>query len=786
MADHLVAMSGGTDGILQSLVLRSQGQDAVVQSLIDSLKVSSAWNLDANKLCGRLKHFLMESRVTKSMGQYLGVFGGILDGDVADFMKRNCEFLDRVYLDFRASPHYDRLLNLGMLSATRFYDTYLLRNEKADVLESVAHFYIRQAAFCACRCEAFPFLKKTIFHIQKTRWNENLRDERDLFIYFFAPLSEQTVCCSTPMLRLAGVRGGNLSSCFIADPDLSTAQGVRNAVFRELPALLQSQSGVGVNLSRFNVEGKNVASCLRVINSEIEYYNDNNIRPVSVAAYMELWHHQIQEFLSAKLPENAERCGSLFQGVCVPDLFFKMYENDPSQSWYLFDPETGSRLSGLYGEEFEREYMNLVEGQRFTGAISVKSLMFMLINTIVKTGTPYIISKDACNRHHYTETQGKAINCANLCAEVVQQPDGVTSTCNLVNICLPRCLERCNPLEGASERPTLDGSGEYLFSDPKLQRATEVAVFVVNCGILGGSLPTLAAVSGQARRSMGIGVQGLADVFAEMGLMYIEPCSRKLDIHIFEQMYFNAVRTSHEIVAVGGGGAFPGWEKSDLAQGKFHWEGWPVDPRDMSVSSDEWNRLRRGVMGCGTFNSQFIALMPTVGSSQLTGFSESFYPFYANMASKVSDKTEIIRPNMTFLKFLRPSDRKVVRYHRGEVKALSAELRERYSLFYSAFDYAPEDYVRRAADRAPFVDQSQSLTLFLNEEEARNASHLKNLLVLGHSLGLKTLMYYCRIKKEAKVSELECLQRVCDSSKEKTRCDKRHSGEGGPECLACQ
>ncbi|ARW78123.1 ribonucleotide reductase subunit 1 [Common bottlenose dolphin gammaherpesvirus 1 strain Sarasota] len=786
--------------------------ESLAAALINHLKVSAGFDKEANALAGRLEHWIYDKHSTQSVGEYLDVFKDVLDSSVVKFLADNEENLDVYCSLFKNSPAYERLITVGVLSAKRLFDTYVLRacDVRASqgppfagaaaggslgpgaVYESVTHFFMRIAAFCACQCMRHEFLRKTIAEIQKKDWGERVEGPMELFDYFFKPLSRQLVCCATPVMRSAGVKDGNLASCFIYAPDLFSEERTAAALFHELSALLAVKSGVGIDITRFSHE-KNVHNCLKLMNAQVEYYNDHNPRPVSVAAYIELWHFQIQEFLASKLPETQDRCASIFQGLCIPGLFFETYLRDPGESWYLFDPAMAGNLSSLHGEEFNREYARLVAAGAYSSKVSAKSLMFAIINTIIKTGSPYIILKEACNRHYWRETQGGAIAAANLCAEVIQHPGDVVSTCNLANICLPKCLvkEEFKSRRGRHFHDQYDEHGEY-FSMEVLHKAVQVATFVVNAAIVGGRCPTEATFVGQMERSMGIGVHGLADVFARLRYEYIEDGAAKLDVRIFENMYFKAVETSHRIVLWGGGTPFKGWEESKLSKGVFHWEGWK-DVK-LSIPAEQWNDLRRSIVGTGVFNSQYVALMPTTGSSQLTGYNESYYPFYANISSKVSNKEEVMRPNAVFLEQLCATDLKTVRFYGGDVWKFPDKLRAKYRYFLSAFDYSPREQLIRARERAPFIDHSQSHSFFLNEASVVSARYIKDLLVLGYQLGLKTIMYYCRVKKETNLGALECLEGPESNGVIKTpRCSRaelagynKETRDAVNECESCQ
>lgn len=718
--------------------------------LINKLKVSSGWNLVDNVGAGRIVYSSRSTKVTWGISEYVAYFEKQLTDGVLAFLKNYEEKLDNLVLDFVTSPVHQNLMDRGFLSAVRFFDTYSLQSEEdSTVFESLPHFYMRIAAFCCTECVKAPFMVETLTRSHYLNDGQPICTKFDCFKYFFELLTAQLVVPSTPIMRCAGTKSCHLASCFILSPELDSETGIMRHILGDLSEVLRLKSGVGVNLTNFPYGWKSLMCLLKLINAQVDFFNEKNKRPVSVAAYMELWHAQILEFLTAKLPENVDRCGSIFQGVCVPSLFFEKYIKGGDEFWYLFDPAVATVLTKTYGSVFENEYESLVRQNKYCAKVPIKTMMFQLINSIIKTGTPYILLKEACNEHHWKDAQFEAINAANLCAEIVQQCDArKTAVCNLANVCLPSCLRYVKNSCGCTE--------STFFDFGLLRRAVEGCVFMINATLLGCSHPVESINIGQRDRSMGIGVQGLADVFAEMGWAYTDQESEVLDRDIFECMYFHAVRTSSDLVSIGGAEPFPDWPKSKLYRGKFHWEGW-ADCVPRKVSQEAWQVLRERVAARGTFNSQFLALMPTAGSSQLTGVSESFTPFISNMTSKVTNKEEILKPNLKFLSKIDPKDMEIVRRHAGDVASFPNKLRTKYREFLNVFDYSQSELIRRSRLRAPFIDQSQSFSLFLKEEDAKSAKFLCNLIIEGYEAGLKTLQYYCRIQKKSCLSDLECL-----------------------------
>nr|QAF22092.1 BORF2 [human gammaherpesvirus 4] len=736
----------------------SHVEHELLSKLIDELKVKANSDPEADVLAGRLLHRLKAESVTHTVAEYLEVFSDKFYDE--EFFQMHRDELETRVSAFAQSPAYERIVSSGYLSALRYYDTYLYVG-RSGKQESVQHFYMRLAGFCASTTCLYAGLRAAL---QRAR--PEIESDMEVFDYYFEHLTSQTVCCSTPFMRFAGVENSTLASCILTTPDLSSEWDVTQALYRHLGRYLFQRAGVGVGVTGAGQDGKHISLLMRMINSHVEYHNYGCKRPVSVAAYMEPWHSQIFKFLETKLPENHERCPGIFTGLFVPELFFKLFRDTPWSDWYLFDPKDAGDLERLYGEEFEREYYRLVTAGKFCGRVSIKSLMFSIVNCAVKAGSPFILLKEACNAHFWRDLQGEAMNAANLCAEVLQPSRKSVATCNLANICLPRCLVNA-PLAVRAQRAdtqgdelllalprlsvTLPGEGAVGdgFSLARLRDATQCATFVVACSILQGS-PTY---DSRDMASMGLGVQGLADVFADLGWQYTDPPSRSLNKEIFEHMYFTALCTS-SLIGLHTRKIFPGFKQSKYAGGWFHWHDWAGT--DLSIPREIWSRLSERIVRDGLFNSQFIALMPTSGCAQVTGCSDAFYPFYANASTKVTNKEEALRPNRSFWRHVRLDDREALNLVGGRVSCLPEALRQRYLRFQTAFDYNQEDLIQMSRDRAPFVDQSQSHSLFLREEDAARASTLANLLVRSYELGLKTIMYYCRIEKAADLGVMEC------------------------------
>lgn len=746
-------------------------EDVFLLQLISDLKVRANGDVDSDILAGRLLYKCCSQAVTTTVKNYLMCFKNTLDGDVYQFIENNLEELEVVTSEFKNSRDFNELISKGYLSILRYVDTYLNKSDLFDFLESIEHFYMRIASFCTVQTMKYSWMKSALKVLCA---GDNIPRVHcfskpiEIFNYYYYYLTRQIVCCSTPILRNAGTKTNFLSSCFLVNQPLSNGKDVARALFEELNQLLMCGSGVGLGLSTY-AQDKEILYLMKIINSQIEYHNDGNVRPVSVAAFIELWHKDALKFLYYKTPENdADRCKSMFQGLCIPAYFFKLYQNDPSGYWYVFDPSK-VKLQELYGEEFEKEYERLVVEKKYIGGIPLRCVMYNLIDTAVKTGSPYILLKEACNEHYWKETQGDAINSSNLCAEIIQQCRKFTAICNLSNVRLSACLckfSESSKWQDSCNSELYDTSEIFLretdtyFSLAALRQATRCAVMLINCAILGGEYATDLAKKGAVLRSMGIGVQALADVFAELGLEYTATKSRILNKEIFEHMYFAALQTSN-VICKHGANSFEGFEESKYKNGWFHWHGW--DNVNLKIDLSRWKDLSESISKHGLFNSQFIALMPTAGGSQLTGCSESYYPFFSNMATKITNKSEALRPNYTFWKHVTSQDLPDVMRCMGKVSLMPKKLATKYARFKTAFDYDQKVLMDMARERAPFVDQSQSHSFFITEKNSTFASYMRDLFVYGFQLGLKTIMYYCRIEKEANLMIMQCLENSADS-----------------------
>ncbi|AFR32480.1 ribonucleotide reductase subunit 1 [Leporid alphaherpesvirus 4] len=633
------------------------------------------------------------------------------------------------------SSHY-KVASRGLQSALK-YEEFYLKPFSPDRRESVLQLYTRIAGHLACRSESMCRVALG----KNGTWME-------MFQYFFEHLHSHTIVPSTPAMLNLGTTNCYTASCYLLNPQTSTVKSSLSAITGNVSTILSHNGGIGLCMQDLNDAQANQISTipvLKALDSLVAAHNKNSRRPTGVCVYIEPWHSDIRALLRTRgvlAGEEAQRCDNIFSAMWMPDLFFKRLirylDGDKDVVWTLFDGETGGDLSRLHGDAFEKRYESL-EKQGLGERVPIQDIAYAIVRSAAIAGSPFIMFKDAVNRHYIYDTQGSAISCSNLCTEIVHPADqSMSGVCNLGSVNLAQCV--------------LDGA----FSFALLRSAVRACVLMVNIMIDTTSMPTVRCRRGQNRlRSMGIGMQGLHTACLMLGLDMVSEDFRRLNRLIAEVMLLSAMQTSNAL-CIHGAPTFRDFPKSMYSKGVFHWERFP-DARP--AFPGEWELLRRSIKRYGLRNSQFVALMPTVTSSQVSDVSESFAPMFTNMFSKVTKDGEMLRPNILLMRELRrvfgtPLPHAILdaldKNQWSVVKALPCLSPDSpLARFKTAFDYSQEDLIDLCADRAPYVDHSQSMTLYVTEraDGTLPASVITRLLVHAYKRGLKTGMYYCKVRK---------------------------------------
>jgi len=546
---------------------------------------------------------------------------------------------------------------------------------------------------------------------------------------------------ATPTLFNAGTPRPQMSSCFLVANKDDSIDGIYDTV-KECAQISKWAGGIGLHVhniraNKSHIRGTNGTSdgiipMLRVYNATARYVNQAGRRKGSIAVYLEPWHADILDFLEIRLNQGDEeaRCRDLFSAMWIPDLFMKRVEE--GGNWSLFCPDKAKGLSDVYGKEFEELYEKYEREGLASKVVPAADIWKAIIKSQSETGTPYMLYKDACNEKSNQKNLG-TIKSSNLCCEILEHTDkDETAVCNLASIALPKFVNK--------------ETGEFDYEE--LHRISKMVTRNLNQVIDKNFYPTdTARRSNMRHRPIGIGVQGLADVFIMSREPFGSEKSREMNRLIFETIYHASLESSCELADKHG--TYETFEGSPFSQGILQFDMW--DAPKLSERYD-WNAMRERVKK-GTRNSLLLAPMPTASTSQILGNNECFEPYTQNIYLRRTLAGEFVVVNKHLV-----DDLKAVGLWSKEMKDLMikangsvqnivdipSELKELYK---TVWEISQKVIIDMAADRGAFIDQSQSMNLFV---ESPTLSKLSSMHFYAWKKGLKTGMYYLRSKAKAR------------------------------------
>ncbi len=544
---------------------------------------------------------------------------------------------------------------------------------------------------------------------------------------------------ATPTLFNAGTFNAQLASCFLLDINDDSLFGIYKTL-GDCAQISKYAGGIGVAIHKIRAErsfitGTNGKSnglipLLRVFNSTARYVDQGGgKRKGAIAIYLEPWHPDILDVLDAKKNTGSEeqRTRDLFYALWVPDLFMKRVEKN--ETWSLFCPNECPGLYETTGHEFEVLYEQYERENRARSTISAQTLFTKILQTQIETGTPYIMYKDMINRTCNQKNLG-TIKSSNLCAEICQYTDQKEiAVCNLASVCLPKFVQGTK------------------FNHELLESVVSTIVKNINKIIDKTYYPVEEArFSNLRHRPMGIGVQGLADVFAMLHISFDSDKARKLNRKIMETLYFSALSESNRISQTEG--CYESFKGSPLSHGNFHFDLSPGFSYSTLSKRWDWESLRKKIMEHGVRNSLFVALMPTASTSQIMGNNDAFEPFSSNIYTRrlLSGEFVVINKHLVNdlleLNLWSEDIKNKLIEHNGSVQKLDIpeDLKQVYK---TAFEISPKSIIQMAKDRQFFVDQSQSMNLFI---DTPSVAYLAKIHMYSWKQGLKTGMYYLRTK----------------------------------------
>lgn len=579
-------------------------------------------------------------------------------------------------------------------------------------------------------------------------------------------LSQGYFIQATPTLFNAGTMHPQLSSCFLVHMESDSIQGIYNTL-GECAQISKWAGGIGLSIHNIRarnalIKGTNgkstgIVPMLKVFNDTARYVNQGGKRNGSFAIYLEPWHADIEDFLRLKLNTGAEeeRARDLFYGLWIPDLFMKRVEED--KLWSLMSPDECSGLSDAWGADFEKLYESYEAAGKYHKQISAKKLWQMVLDAQIQTGTPYLCYKDAANSKSNQQNLG-TIKSSNLCTEIFEytSPEE-TAVCNLGSLALPKFVEY------------LDGEPRFNFA--KLREYTTILTHNLNTVIDKNFYPTeKCRTSNMRHRPIGIGVQGLADVFAMMRLPWTSEKAAKLNREIFENIYFAAVVESTWMSTVESNGypndpwsgAYSTFTGSPASRGQLQYDLWKEEPRETPYL--DWQQLKAMVRRNGMRNSLLVAPMPTASTSQILGNNECIEPFTSNLYTRRVLAGEFMIVNKYLVEDLiaigrwTPDIRAQIIANNGSIQSIQEIPDNIRELYRTAWEIPMKTIINMAADRAPFICQSQSLNLFIAEP---TYSKISSMHFYAWRKGLKTGCYYLRTKAVAKAQQFTVEPPAC-------------------------
>lgn len=604
----------------------------------------------------------------------------------------------------------------------------------------------------------------------------------DSIIETYNLLSERWFTHATPTLFNAATPKPQLSSCFLLTMKDDSIDGIYETL-RQTAKISQSAGGIGLSIHNVRATGSyikgtngtsnGIIPMLRVFNDTARYVDQGGgKRKGAFAVYLEPWHADIFEFMQLKKNHGKEelRARDLFYALWIPDLFMKRVE--ANEEWSLFCPNEAPGLADCYGDDFEKLYEKYEREGRARKVVRAQDLWYEVLEAQIETGVPYMLFKDHANRKSNQKNLG-TIKSSNLCTEIIEYtaPDEV-AVCNLASLALPKFIN----------------NGK--FDHQKLYEVTKVAAKNLNKVIDINYYPVQEAENSNKRhRPIGLGIQGLADVFIILRMPFDSEEARRLNEDIFETIYFAAMEASMELAKAEG--PYQTFKGSPVSKGIFQFDMWGKTPRS---NRWDWTSLKKEVKQHGVRNSLLVAPMPTASTSQILGNNECFEPYTSNIYTRRVLSGEFVVVNKHLLKDLielglwNDKMKNKLIENNGSVQAIAEIPQNLKDLYKTVWEIKQKSILEMAADRGAYICQSQSLNVHMQDA---NFGKLTSMHFYAWKLGLKTGMYYLRTKAAADAIKFT-VEKQADvalepvvSNKDQNASDMACSLDNPEACEAC-
>lgn len=707
--------------------------DGVTTTELDNLAAETAASLttkhpDYALLASRIAVSNLHKNTVKSFSdtmrqlhQYKDSASGrhtpLIADDVMEVIEANAELLD-------SSIIYDRDFGFDYFGFKTLEKSYLLRID-GKIVERPQHMYMRVA-----------------IGIHK--------EDIESAIQTYNLMSERWFTHATPTLFNAGTPKPQMSSCFLLAMKDDSIDGIYDTL-KQTAKISQSAGGIGLAIHNVRATGSYIGGTngtsnglvpmLRVFNDTARYVDQGGgKRKGAFAIYLEPWHADVFEFLDLRKNHGKEelRARDLFYALWICDLFMKRVEAD--ENWSLFCPNEAPGLHECHGEAFEKLYTQYEAEGKARKTIKAQELWFAILESQIETGTPYLLYKDAANAKSNQQNLG-TIKSSNLCTEIIEYTSAdEVAVCNLASIALPRFVNE----------------GKFDFA--KLYDVTYQVTKNLNRIIDNNYYPVVEAQNSNMRhRPIGLGVQGLADVFILLRLPFESDMAKILNKNIFETLYFAAMTASKDLAKEQG--TYETFVGSPLSKGQFQFDLWGVSPTDRH----DWEGLRTEVMTTGVRNSLLIAPMPTASTSQVFGNNECFEPYTSNIYTRRVLSGEFIVVNKHLLKDLvqlglwNNTMKNQIIANNGSIQNIDEIPADIKELYKTVWEIKQRNIIDMAADRGAYICQSQSLNLFVDNP---TAAKLTSMHFYAWKKGLKTGMYYLRTQAAAQAVQFTIEKQV--------------------------
>jgi ribonucleoside-diphosphate reductase alpha chain len=685
----------------------------------------------------------------------LGHAEGLIGDETAAFVQEHAEAFD-------AAIDEEGDLRFEYFGLRTVYDRYLLRHPVIrDVIETPQHFMLR----VACGLSRTP------------------REAID----FYRLISSLAYLPSSPTLFNSGTRHTQMSSCYLVDSPRDELDSIY-ARYHQVARLSKFAGGIGIGFSRVRSRGALIRSTngksngivpfLRTLDSSVAAVNQGGRRKGAACVYLETWHPDIEEFLQLRdnTGEDARRTHNLNLANWIPDEFMRRVEAD--QPWSLIDPDQVPELPDLWGEEFDAAYRKAEAEGRYVRQVSARELYGRMMRTLAQTGNGWMTFKDAANRlANQTARPENVVHLSNLCTEIIEvSSDGETAVCNLGSINLAAHL--------TAGREDIDWE--------RLRATVRTAVTFLDRVIDINYYPSEQTAASNPRwRPVGLGIMGLQDVFFALRLPFDDARARELSTRISEEIYLTALESSATLAEQSG--PHPAYADTRAAAGKLQPDLW--GKATSPELAERWTALRARVAATGLRNSLLIAIAPTATIASIAGCYECIEPQVSNLFKRETLSGEFLQINTALVNELKqlglwmPEIREAIKRAEGSVQGIPVLPEELKELYRTAWELPQKALIELAVARGPFVDQSQSLNLFM---AAPTIGKLSSMYMYAWKAGLKST-YYLRSRPATRIQQatvgaqatapaVESIPSSSSSSAEAIAC----SLENPEACEACQ